>query len=114
MNLWMDDIRDPEHYGKADWLWAHTAFEAILALRRGDIEEASFDHDLTMEQMVVGGFNARIHDDGVKSGYDVLLWLEQNPQYWPPKGIAVHSQNSAGRQRMEQAIRAHYGRTFDL
>lgn len=114
MKLWLDDIRDPERFGIRGWYWAHDAVEAVQALMRGDIEFASLDHDLTQDQMVIGGYNARIHDDGVKSGYDVLLWLEQNPQFWPPDGIYVHSQNAAGKRRMLAAIEAHYGKNFQM
>lgn len=112
MELWLDDKRDPEHYDKEDWYWAMTAVEAIQAFRRGDITRASLDHDLTDEQMIIGGYNGVIHDDGVKSGYDVILWLEQNPEFWPVDGVAVHSQNPSGAARMQAAIRAHYGKLF--
>lgn len=112
MNLWLDDRRDPECYDKPDWYWAMTAVEAIRALRRGDVTRASLDHDLTDRQMVLGGYNARIEDDGVMSGYDVVMWLEQNPEFWPVEGVAVHSQNPAGAARMQTVIRAHYGQLF--
>lgn len=111
-NLWLDDLRDPEHYGFLNWYWATTAAEAIQAFLRGDVERASLDHDLTDRQMVVGGYNAKIEDDGVMSGYDVILWLDQNPRFWPVHGVAVHSQNPAGRARMEQVIQRQYGRLF--
>lgn len=112
MQLWLDDKRDPEHYDKADWYWVMTAVEAIHAFRNYDITRASLDHDLTDRQMILGGFNAKIEDDGVMSGYDVVTWLEQNPEYWPANGVAVHSQNYAGRARMEVVIHAHYGCLF--
>jgi hypothetical protein len=112
VRLWLDDKRNPADYGKGDWYWALTAAEAIQAFLRGDITQASLDHDLTDAQMIIGGYNARIHEDGVMSGYDVLLWLEQNPEFYPEDGIAVHSQNPAGRMRMQQAIKRHYGHTF--
>jgi hypothetical protein len=112
--LWLDDIRDPKKFSKADWTWVKTAAEAIAFFRQhpGQVECASLDHDLTQEQMVLGGYNALIHDDGVRSGYDVVCWLEQNPEYWPIEGVAVHSQNPAGADRMKKVIRAHYGRNF--
>lgn len=114
LRLWLDDKRDPGKFGREDWLWAMTAAEAIQAFRRGDIECASLDHDLTDRQMVLGGCCARIEDDGVMSGYDVILWLEQHPEYWPKGGVQVHSQNPAGRARMEAAIHKHYGYLFRL
>ena len=108
MKLWLDDIRDPAAYGKVGWTWAKTAEEAIAAFRTGTVEEASLDHDLTMAQMVRGGFNEKIHDDGVKSGYDVICWLEENPEFWPKVRVQVHSANPAGRARMLQVIDRHY------
>ena len=64
------------------------------------------DHDLTDEQMA-GGILGEIREDGQKSGYDVLLWLEEHPEYWPPNGVRVHSANPAGRLRMQQIIDKH-------
>lgn len=107
MKLWLDDIREPWKFGCAGWVWAKTAEEAVKFLKTGDVEMASLDHDLTDEQMM-GGMLGEIREDGVKSGYDVVLWLEQNPQYWPPKGTIVHSMNPAGRRRMAEVIARHY------
>jgi hypothetical protein len=111
-NLWLDDIRDPKKFSKEEWVWAKTANEAIVNLMTGRVAKASLDHDLTQEQMVLGGYNARIHADGVKSGYDVVCWLEQNPEYWPKDGVAVHSQNPVGKERMLKVVQAQYGRNF--
>lgn len=103
MKLWLDDVREPWAFGRCGWTWAKTAQEAIDWLKTGHVEMASFDHDLTPEQ-TLGGIYGEIREDGCMSGYDVLCWLEQNPQYWPLMGIKVHSQNAAGRKRMEQVI----------
>jgi hypothetical protein len=114
MDLWLDDLRDPERHQHRGWYWVMTAADAIKVLRNERVERASLDHDLTYQQMERGGYYARIEDDGVMSGYDVLLWLEENPQYWPPEGVAVHTGNPAGAQRMQAAIVKHYGRTFQF
>lgn len=108
MKLWLDDIRDPEHYGKSDWVWVKTATDAIDQFRTGQVEEASLDHDLTDEQMVKGGILGQVYEDGHKSGYDVVCWLEQHPEFWPPEGVRVHSANPAGRRRMLQVVDKHY------
>jgi len=111
MKLWLDDLRDPTHYGYPDWTWVKTAEDAIAAFKTGQVERASLDHDLTVEQM-----NSQIYGmplaDGQKSGYDVVLWLERNPQYWPPFGCAIHSSNPAGRARMKQVTDRHYNKPF--
>lgn len=109
VKLWLDDIRDPVKFGCRGFVWAKTAEEAVAYLKSGEVTYASLDHDLTEKQMVLGGYLGIIHDDGVKSGYDVVCWLEQNPQYLPPDGINLHSANPAGRDRMRQVIEKLYG-----
>jgi hypothetical protein len=111
MKLWLDDIRDPKKFGHdgTDWIWVKTADEAIICLKFGNVTEASLDHDLTDEQME-GGYLGEIREDGQKSGYDVVRWLELHPQHWPPDGVKIHSMNPAGRKRMQQVIDRHYNR----
>lgn len=108
MKLWLDDIRNPVERGLIGWTWAKTAEEAINLLRTGEVTRASLDHDLTHEQMVRGGFSGQVYEDGQRSGYDVVVWLEEHPEYWPPDGVAVHSANPAGASRMRQVINRHY------
>ena len=100
MKLWLDDIRDPNHHGCIGWTWVKTADEAIAMLDTGLVEEASLDHDLTVDQTL--GKN-----DGEKTGYTVVCWMEANG-VWPSKGVRVHSQNPVGRKRMEDVIRRAY------
>ncbi len=111
MKLWLDDIREPWKFGCIGWDWAKTADEAINFLKTGRVEIASLDHDLGIEQTLTG-MQGLISNDNGKSGYDVVCWLEQNPQYWPSKGVKVHSANPAGAQRMRQVIFRYYGRNF--
>lgn len=47
-------------------------------------------------------------DECSGTGYDVVLWLEANPQFWPKGGVRCHSMNPVGKQRMEVAIHRHY------
>jgi len=95
--LWLDDVRDPARHGYAGAVWAKTYLEAILALKTRTISKASLDHDLSIEQTL--GF-----EDKMPTGYDVVVWLCQNPEYWPPLGVRVHSANPVGRARMEKLI----------
>lgn len=108
MKLWLDDIRDPAKFGRPDWIWVKTADEAIEMLKTGIVTVASLDHDLTEDQMVRGGYYGEIYEDGLKSGYDVVVWLEQHPDFWPPVYVHVHSANPVGRARMLQVIDRHY------
>jgi hypothetical protein len=107
MRLWLDDIREPWKHGCVGWDWAKTAEEAIAFLRTGTVTIASLDHDLTPEQ-TLGGIYGVIKTDGQKSGYDVVVWLEEHPEFWPADGVRVHSMNPAGRKRMLQVIERHY------
>jgi len=108
IHLWLDDIRDPENFGFPGWLWVKTAEEAIAVFKTRRVEEASLDHDLTPDQMCRGGILGEIHEDGQKSGYDVVRWLEEHPEFWPPKKVQVHSANPAGSARMRQVIDKFY------
>ena len=85
MKLWLDDNRVPP----IDYIWVKTAPEAIQYLMSGLVEEASLDHDLGLL------------DCG--TGYDVVLFLEQCPQFWPDH-VAVHSRNPVASKRMRTVI----------
>lgn len=120
MRLWLDDVRDPKLNGAIGFDWAKDYGEAITYLQTGEVTFASLDHDIgackecTDAMFHVGDmkspettfFNRCPH---AKSGYDVVLWMEQN-DVWPPDGVRVHSMNPVGKQRMEQVINAHYWR----
>ena len=112
MKLFLDDVRDPEKYHIMGWVWVKTAEDAVRLLRTGEVTEAALDHDLTDEQMIRGGYFGEIYEDGHKSGYDVVEFLEQHPQFWPPDGVSVHSRNPAGKKRMHQVIYNHYRKLF--
>lgn len=101
MNLWLDDIRDPSSFGCIGYTWVKTAQEAIAMLETGEVSKASLDHDLSVEA-TLGRWEKEV------TGYDVILWLEENPSFWPAHGITVHSSNPVGRQRMQVVIDHHY------
>lgn len=109
MMLWLDDIREPWKHGFLNAAWAHTADEAITALKSGHISFASLDHDLSEEHYP---WNCVDLSATKGTGYDVVLFLEANPEFWPAAGVAVHSMNPAGKARMLAVVERHYGRTF--
>ena len=88
MRIYLDDEREtPDGWVRVFW-----PDEAIALLKSGRVEEISLDHDLG--------------DDERGTGYDVLLWLEEQVVvngFRPPK-IRVHSANSSARHKMEAAI----------
>lgn len=98
IRLWLDDVRDPafafpewvEDPGPP-WMWVKTAEEAIDLLQSGRVTAASLDHDLGTQ----------------KTGYDVVLWMEEHG-VWPVDGVAVHSANFVAARRMRQAIDHFY------
>ncbi len=81
MKLWVDDVRTPPE----GWAWAKTIEEAAPLLENGGVVEASLDHDLG-------------EGDG-REGYDLLLWMAERG-VWPSEGLAVHSSNPPGAERM--------------
>jgi hypothetical protein len=101
MTLWLDDIRPPWKHGYFSATWAKTAEEAIALLGTGQVRFASLDHDLSVEATLGNWQNE-------KTGYDVVCWLEEHPEFWPPEGVRVHSMNPAGRARMQTVIDKHY------
>ncbi len=102
VDLWLDDIRDPNNHGCIGWTWVKTADEAIALLETGTVRRASLDHDLTVDQTL-----GRV--DREPTGYTVVCWMERN-NVWPPEGVKVHSQNPVGRANMEVVIRRAYSR----
>lgn len=122
MILWLDDFRNPAAHGYIFARWAKTYEEAIQLLQIGEITFASLDHDLgacpdcTEKMLHIGDmltpettfFNHCPHE---KSGHDVVCWMEEN-NIWPIDGCKIHSMNPVGRDRMNQVIEKHYGRTF--
>jgi hypothetical protein len=92
LRVWLDDERS----APAGWVHVRTPEEAIELLRGGEVEELSLDHDLGLD---VG--------EQERTGYDVLLWLEQEVEAGralPPAVMRVHSGNVGAVTRMEQAI----------
>lgn len=107
--LWLDDVREPWAHGYVGATWAQSAAGAIDLLQSQRPDFASLDHDLADEHYP---WNCKDIETCKGTGYDVVCWLEQNPEFWPPQGVAVHSMNPAGKQRMDAVIERHYGRTF--
>lgn len=90
MKLYLDD----ERIAPDGWVQVRWPDEAIKLLEKGGVTHLSLDHDLG--------------DDQRGTGYDVLLWIEQEvvlQRHVPPE-IAIHTANPAARQRMIAAVDA--------
>ncbi len=59
-----------------------------------DIKELSLDHDL-------GIIDPKTLEE--ETGYDVLVWLEENIEYMPDK-VVIHTDNPVGRRRMNLVL----------
>jgi hypothetical protein len=90
--LLIDDKRDL----KANRV-ARNYHQGIVALKQEKWDLLLLDHDL-------GDF----HDGTEKTGYDIMLFLEEHPQYLPGK-IEIVSSNPVGRRRMQVVIDKLYG-----
>ena len=110
MILWLDDVRKPWQHGYIGVTWAKTADEAITILSTQTVEFASLDHDLADEHYPWADVQPKNYRE--KTGYDVVLWLEANPDKWPVRGVRIHSANPVGKKRMEQVVYNHYGRLW--
>jgi len=89
MKVYLDD----ERIAPEGWVQVRWPDEAIKLLQAGTVSHLSLDHDLG--------------DDQRGTGYDVLLWIEQEValhNFAPLAEINVHSANPAGRKRMLAAI----------
>ena len=88
MKLYLDDERETP----AGWIRVFWPDEAIAWLKTEMVTEISLDHDLG--------------DDGRGTGYDVILWIENEvmTNYFIPPKIHIHSANVSARRKMELGI----------
>lgn len=99
MKLYLDDERPvPEGWTGVRW-----PAEVVQLLLGGTVTHVSLDHDLgDAEAAAVEG---RVE----RTGYDVLVWLEErvfaDASFRVPE-LSIHSANAAGRERMARAIAA--------
>lgn len=87
--LLIDDVRDIV----ADRV-ARTFDDGIAALQGEKWDKVYLDHDLA-------------DPDPAKTGYDILNWLEANPEHLPVE-IFLVTQNPVGRQKMVLLIERLY------
>lgn len=87
MKVFLDDEREaPEGWIRVRW-----PEEVIALLATGEVDAISLDHDL---------------DDDVRTGYDVLTWIEEAvaTRSFVPPTILIHSANAGARPRMLLAV----------
>jgi hypothetical protein len=104
MLLWLDDYRRPP---TSEWTWAKDYNQAVTILNKGEVVFASLDHDLSDEHYQ----NQTGSNFKEKTGYHVMLWMEEN-NVWPEQGVRVHTMNPSAKVKMLQLVNQIYGRTF--
>lgn len=85
---------DDERKCPDGWIPVRTPAQTIALLETGMVSHLSLDHDLG-------------DDEGIGTGYDVVLWMEEQVflgRYLPPEHITVHSANVSARVKMEAGI----------
>jgi hypothetical protein len=116
IRLWLDDMRP----APAGWIHVKTDAEARKYLERGDVQQASLDHDLGACQSCMGGMDvsewlaksgmqSMPHCEHFGTGYTLVCWMEETGR-WPANKPTVHSANPVGRARMQAAIDKFYGK----
>lgn len=98
--LLIDDTRDegsPNISRRVDII-ARNYWTGIDCLKMGNWDVLLLDHDLNSFEDINDG-----HSE--KTGYDIMLFLEENLQYLP-KDIILVTSNPVGRVRMQQSIDA--------
>ena len=86
-------FRDNFGYGLHDLTFVTTVEQAISKLSLNEYDAIFLDHDLGGKQMVTSGGHE-------PTGYDVAVWLKNNPDRCP-KQIYIHSYNPTGAQNMK-------------
>ena len=102
MKVYLDDVR-PAPDG---WIRTWWPVEVIALLKTGEVTEISLDHDL-------GDHFGRPSDILYeRTGYDVLLWIEQEValEGFDPPIIHIHTANPVADVRMRAAVEAIYKR----
>ena len=97
LKVYLDDERTPTE----GWVLVGTPAKAIALLETGMVSHLSLDHDLG-------------DDEGIGTGYDVVLWLEEQVfngnKFENLETITVHSANVSARVKMEQGIKQIFRR----
>lgn len=86
--VYLDDERETP----PGWVRAYWPEQAILMLQTGLVSVISLDHDLG--------------DDTRGTGYDVLLWIEEQvfTENFRPPAIGIHTANPPARSRMQGSL----------
>jgi hypothetical protein len=82
VKLWLDDVRTPPD---DSWTWVKSVDPAVALMERGQVTDASLDHDLGMDE----------RGQELPEGRTLVYWMAEK-DCWPSQSIAVHSANVVG------------------
>ena len=89
-------FRDNFGYGLHDLTMVTTVDQTISKLALNNYDAVFLDHDLGGHQMVVSGGKE-------PTGYDVAVWLKNNPDRCP-ETVIIHSFNPDGARKMKELL----------
>ena len=103
MRLWLDDLRAPPE----GWTQAKSVGEAKALMEKGDVENASLDHDLGCTSDCAACKAGLEPNEGqhqlAPTGRQFVLWMIENNK-WPTHKPHVHSANPYGAMSMNSLI----------
>lgn len=119
MNLWVDDVVQPEDYYAEPYTWVTNYHDAIEKLKTGEVKEVSLDFSLDSCVYCWGG---ACKDEGKApctcgchksfalvngyerryTGMDILFWM-QITNIWP-ETVRCHSSHSGNRKAMYEFV----------
>lgn len=107
MNLYLDDVRNPQTDG---WTIVRTVDAAKALLITGDVECATLDHDLgACASCSEDAMDPLVICSHMQTGYDLVKWMAETG-HWPQRKPLVHSANPVGRRNMEATIERYFPR----
>ena len=104
--VWVECPREGFGEDPTTWLVVRTVADCIALLETGEVAILSLDHDLGYGSFGMGGGTDPDH-----TGYDVLLWLEEQIAIHEnsdviPDVMRIHSDNASVYTKMSQAIQS--------
>lgn len=101
INLWVDDLRNPDSFGKdGSWHWSKTITDAIRILATHEVTEVSLDHDI---------FHAGDNPYSAfccPETFEAVAWYIQAMTVDErPKKVSIHTANDWGRKIMTNILK---------
>ena len=102
INVWLDDQRNPNQWGRKGFVWVKTVNDAVKILNKQDVHIISLDCDLSPKQYVYSGIN---YDNMTPTGVDLIRWMIRFKKI--PDYVEIHSANDIARMKMLNLLKQH-------